>query len=122
MANIFGMDLGQRAHHLPGVDFDENDGEMLFVFGLVACDARYCIGYKLSYCIEVEFILLFTFGLECMFELDDVWVVQFTQDLQLSILVSFILIYFFDCHNLPCFFNIRFKYYTECTLTYNFFC
>lgn len=75
MADIFGMDVCECTHHLPGVYFDEDDGEVLFVFGLVARDARDGIGYELGDRVELEFVLLFTFGLECMFEIDDVRVV-----------------------------------------------
>jgi len=121
VANTLGMDLSESAHHLPGVYFNECDWQMLFVFTVVARDTRDSVGYEFSHCVQLEFVLLLSLGLECMFEVDDVGVVQFTQDLQFTILLSFVLIYFLDGHNLTCFFYIRFKYYSKCTLSYNFF-
>jgi hypothetical protein len=32
VADVLRVDLGQRAHHLPRVDFDEDDWQVLFVF------------------------------------------------------------------------------------------
>jgi len=93
---------------------------VLLVLGLGARHAGNRVGNLLGDCVELEFVLLLALGLEGVFELDDVRVVQLAQDLQLPVLLPFVLLHLLDRHHLPRLLHVRLEHDPECALSHHF--
>ena len=87
------MDVGERAEALIGVQFDEQDGHGLLHLVVVLEDAVDRLRNVVHYDVQVDFILFVSLGVKGMLECNDVRVLQFFHDLQLSILIPLILVH-----------------------------
>ena len=58
MADAFGVDVGERAEHLVGVEFDEQDGHGLLHAVVVLHHAVHRLGDEVHHDVQVELLLL----------------------------------------------------------------
>lgn len=98
MANAHSVDVGNGAHHLVGVEFDEQFGHVLLFLVEVAHDAVNGLGHEVHHDVQVHLVALAR-GEEVVLHFYHVRVVQFLHDLQLAVLEALVLEHFLDRHD-----------------------
>ncbi len=89
---------GQKVY-LVSVEFHIHQRHALIHAIVVLCDSVHCFRYILKNQVEVKLILVCG-GKEAVLECHNVWMVQQSHNLKLSVLVPFVLQDFLNCHSL----------------------
>ena len=96
------MDVRECAEALVCVQFDEKNRHRLLHLVVVLEDAVDSLRDVIHHYIKVYFILFVTLGVKGMLECDDIWVLQLFHDLQLSVLISFVLVHLLNSNDFTC--------------------
>lgn len=100
VTNAFGVDVGYRSEQLVRVDFDQEIGHHLLHFEVLLHNPVRGVGDVVHDHIQVHFIGLVTVGIEGLAHLYTIRMMEHFKNLQLSVLVSFILEDLLDGHSL----------------------
>ena len=120
VADSLRVDVRNRAQKLVRVELDEKVGDHLFHFQVLLHHAIGRVGNKVHDNIEVDLLGLVAVSVERLAHLDAVRVVQHLQDLQLTVLVPFVLEHLLDRHRFACLRNRGLEDHTKGTVADDF--
>jgi len=113
MANALCVDIGNRAQKLVRIQLHEQVGNHLLHLEVLLHHSVGSIWDIVHNYVEVDLLGLVTVCVEGLAHLDTVGVVQHLEDLELSVLVPFVLEYLLDGYRLASLRNRRFEDHSE---------
>ena len=119
MANTQSVDVRQSSKSLVSVQFHEDDRDLLLQFVVVFQDSEHRLGHVIHDDVQIDFVWLVSLGVEGMLESDHVGVIKLLHDLQLSVLIPFILVHLLDGHRFVVLIDSSLEHNTERSISYD---
>ena len=117
VADALGVDVGDGAEELVGVELDEDGRHHLLHLEVLLHDAVDGLGDVVHDHVQVHFVRLLATCQEVLAHLDAVGVVQHFQNLQFSVLVALVLEHLLDGHGLARLSDRGLEHHAEGALT-----
>ena len=103
VANTESVNVSEGPERLVSVQFDQDHWYLLLHLVVVLEDSEHSLRHVVHHNVQVDFIWLITLSIERMLERDHVGVIELLHDLQLSVLVSLVLVHLLDGYSLTVF-------------------
>lgn len=103
VANTEGVNVGEGPERLVCVQLDQDHWYLLLHLVVVLEDPEHGLWHVVHHDVQVDFIWLITLSIERMLERDHVGVIELLHNLQLSVLVSLVLVHLLDGDSLTVF-------------------
>jgi len=113
------VNIRQSSKSLIGIEFHQNHWNLFLALVVMFQNSEDCLLHVIHDDVQIYFIFFVSLCVEGVLQSDDIRMEQFFHYLQLSILVSFILVNFLDGHFLICLIDYGLVNNAKRTITYD---